>query len=310
MKADCEAKGLPTSGTKEVLRQRLELGIGDKRKVKKTEKAESMTIVPQEYFDKERKTLLEMGLTDELKIAEEVTRRYSVIASMKKPAPKLFPFPSRLPEVVLKQTNMVFVEVNDDQQYVYKMGWHDYSAASATDSAKSMRKDAVKSPQPELKSMTSPAAGTGKKRVERVETSEGKSEGKKVKRKVKREEVEEPITVSDDDEEEEVNDEEEEVAKDSHKATPLAPLATEMPNDAALASSLVDDAKLEPEEDWMTVPMKVSVDRMIKKASKENLLAVLRDFVSPVPENLTLKEVAELLGEQLHYETAEEDEDE
>ena len=122
MRAACLAQGLPTSGTKESLKKRLAHGIGDqRRKDKSGAKKETEISVPPEFYNKERQTLLDLGMTNEVKIAEEVTRRYSVVESTKKPEPTLFSFPQPLPDETRKQTNLEFVAMSDKGEFQYKM---------------------------------------------------------------------------------------------------------------------------------------------------------------------------------------------
>ena len=60
-------------------------------------------------------------------------------------------------------------------------------------------------------------------------------------------------------------------------------------------------------EDVMKFPSKVTVTRLLKRANKAKMVALLQDFGVTPWRGASVQQVAELLAEQLHYETDEEE---
>jgi len=267
---------LPTSGTKESLKKRLELGIGDQRRKDKSAKKETEISVPPEFYNRERQTLLDLGMTNEVKIAEEVTRRYSVVESTRKPEPTLFSFPQPLPDETRKQTNLEFVAMSDKGEFQYKMimPGEEEEEEKKKDTPKGTPKGTSKgTPLSQLREdmrMLESSSSESKKRDRDVVVKSEKSESKKVKKEKQEPAADEKAIVIDD-----------------------GP----------------DDGGQNEEVDPMKWPSEITVERLMKKASKESMLPLLRMFVSPVPDGLSMQQIAEALGEQLHYETDDEEED-
>lgn len=144
LKNALRANGLPTSGNKDQMLQRLLSGQPDKRKSKPA-KAESAVVdamadedgdAYQTFAAKERSSLMAQGFSDEQLIAAEIKRRYAAIQLMKpkpKPAadkPKTptkatsddtepVMLPSKLSDEHAAMANLVFVSEAADGRFMY-----------------------------------------------------------------------------------------------------------------------------------------------------------------------------------------------
>ena len=135
LKKSLAANGLPTSGNKDQMLQRLIKGQGDKRK-KATREVDATDEVAKDftkYEAKERAVLVAQGLTDEAMIRAEILRRFQTLQSVKKPTVSKMPktdktsdtfdnvvvLPAKMSDENAKLANLFFVSPTVDGRYMY-----------------------------------------------------------------------------------------------------------------------------------------------------------------------------------------------
>ena len=168
LKNALRANGLPTSGNKDQMLQRLLSGQPDKRKGKPV-KAEPAVIdatadddddAYETFAAKERSSLMAQGFSDEQLIAAEIKRRYTTIQLMKtKPKPVDKPktptkptsgdsepvmLPSKLSDEHAVMANLVFVTEAADGRFMYLKSPKPKSPASKPSPAASSSKSGGK----------------------------------------------------------------------------------------------------------------------------------------------------------------------
>lgn len=77
LRKSCHANGLPTSGNKDVLLDRLLKGQGDKRKQRKMSPKKESSDIPEDYVAQETATLRNAGFDDDDWIQKEIARRWN-----------------------------------------------------------------------------------------------------------------------------------------------------------------------------------------------------------------------------------------
>ena len=174
LRKSCQTNGLPTSGDKDVLLDRLLKVQGDKRK----QPRKSSPVRKEDYVKKETAVLRKAGFDDENWIATEVARRWDKIKPSEPSANAgdISTLPVLLNPEQMATANLVLIG-NEDGMYKYIKSRSKPAKASPKAAAKSEKKVVKLEVEPE-ESDSETKQKDNKQKAEEVEPEESDSETK------------------------------------------------------------------------------------------------------------------------------------
>lgn len=276
LRKSCQANGLPTSGNKDVLLDRLLKGQGDKRKQRKMSPKKETSDIPEDYVSKETELLRNAGFEDDDWIKKEVARRWEKM----KPADAadITTLPVLLNAEQMASAKLVLIG-NDCGMYKYiKSPCKALNAKASVDSEQKVNMTAD----------PGHAAAVDESHASTASDAAHNSEAKKRKADEIDNAVKEHLAA---------------VAASGQASTKDA---YRRPDDSFRqdASSTNADA----DGDYMKFAMEFVTSRLLKHADKETMAPMLVKF--GIPGKGAKTEMATALAEQLCYETGDEDDEE